>query len=166
MKREGSKPFHRRAVVLGLGPVAALAVAGGIAYAAIPDAGTPTYHACMLKNVGTIRIVDPSLPTSSLLQHCTSLETAITFSQQGTKGDPGTPGLPGANGAPGTPGSPGAAGAAGAAGQSVTEANASPADCANGGVALTAANGTRFVCNGRDGKDGTDGQNGAGLSKL
>ena len=151
---------------------ATLAVAGGIAYAAIPDAGTSTYHACLLKNVGTIRIIDPALPASSLLQHCTTLETAITFNQQGAKGDAGTPGLPGVNGAPGLPG---AAGAAGAAGQSVTEANATPADCANGGVALTAANGTSFVCNGKDGKDGkdgadgapgTNGTNGSGLAKI
>ena len=65
MKRGGWKPLRRRAVVLGIGAVGALAVAGGIAYAAIPDTGTSTYHACMLKNVGTIRIVDPSLPASS-----------------------------------------------------------------------------------------------------
>jgi hypothetical protein len=82
-----------------------LAVAGGVAYAAIPDTGTSTYHACMLKNVGTIRIIDPSLPTSSLLQHCNAnLETQITFNQNGPKGDAGPPGAVGPPGPQGAPG--------------------------------------------------------------
>src|SRR3977135_3180343 len=87
-----------------LSAAATLAVAGGIAYAAIPDAGTSTYHACMLKNVGTIRLIDPSLATNSLLQHCTALETEISFSQKGTKGDAGTPGAAGAAGGQGIQG--------------------------------------------------------------
>ena len=33
----------------------------GIAYATIPGAGA-VYTACMLKNVGTVRLIDPSLP--------------------------------------------------------------------------------------------------------
>ena len=106
-----------------LSSLATLAVAGGIAYAAIPDAGTSTYHACMLKNVGTIRLIDPSLPTSSLLQHCTSLETAITFDQKGAKGEQGIQGIQGVQGptgpagAPSTvPGPPGQAGQPGSPG--------------------------------------------------
>lgn len=82
----------------------------------------------MLKNVGTLRLIDPSLPASSLLQHCTSLETELTFSQKGVKGDPGTqgpqglqglqrlPGTPGAKGDKGDKGDPGADGAPGAQG--------------------------------------------------
>jgi len=151
-----------------LSTVATLAVAGGVAYAAIPDSpASPVYHACMLKNIGTIRLIDPSLPTSSFMQHCTSLEAAITFDQKGAKGDPGGQGLPGNPGSPGTPGAASTVpGPPGQPGQSVTEANAGPPDCANGGVALTAANGTGFVCNGKDGTNGTNGQNGTGLSKL
>ena len=82
---------HSRRVVLIAG--ALLAFAGGIAYATIPD-GSGVYTACMLKNVGTIRLIDPSLPASNLISHCTSLESKITFDQQGR------PGPIGANGAP------------------------------------------------------------------
>ena len=73
--------------------VAGLATAGGVAYATIPDSGG-VYTACMLTKVGTIRLIDPSLGSSSLLGHCTALETQISWNQQGQKGDPGVPGLP------------------------------------------------------------------------
>ena len=78
---------HRR---LALAAIAIFAVAGGVAYAAIPDAGTGVYHACMLKNVGTIRIIDPER------QRCSSsLEVEITFNKQGPTGNPGPTGPPG-----------------------------------------------------------------------
>src|SRR5262245_30813 len=51
-------------------------------YAAIPD-GNKTYTACVLKSVGTIRLIDPSLPASNLMSHCTPLETQITWNEQG-----------------------------------------------------------------------------------
>ncbi len=57
-------------------------VAGGVAYASIPD-GTGVYSACMLKSTGTIRMIDPSLPGRSLRSHCTRLETEITWNQTG-----------------------------------------------------------------------------------
>src|SRR5450755_2665540 len=98
---------HSRRVVLIAG--ALLAFAGGIAYATIPD-GSGVYTACMLKNVGTIRLIDPSLPASNLISHCTSLESKITFDQQGR------PGPIGANGAAGPAGPAGLAGPAGPAG--------------------------------------------------
>ena len=66
---------HRR---LALAAIAIFAVAGGVAYAAIPDAGTGVYHACMLKNVGTIRIIDAERQRCS-----TALEVEITFNKQG-----------------------------------------------------------------------------------
>jgi hypothetical protein len=53
---------------------AALLSAAGIAYAVIPD-GSGQYTACMLKATGTIRMIDKSASPSSLLSHCTSLET-------------------------------------------------------------------------------------------
>jgi Phage Tail Collar Domain/Collagen triple helix repeat (20 copies) len=92
---------HSRRVVLIAG--ALLAFAGGIAYATIPD-GSGVYTACMLKNVGTIRLIDPSLPASNLISHCTSLESKITFDQQGP------PGPIGANGPAGSAGPAGPAG--------------------------------------------------------
>lgn len=115
--------------------VAIFALAGGIAYATIPDGGG-TYTACVLKNVGTIRLIDPSAPSTSLLSHCTALETQVTWNQQGQRG---------------------AAGANGADGVSPTVTQLPPTDshCAAGGAAITDASGsTAYVCSGRDGKDG------------
>jgi len=79
--------------------VATLA-AGGVAYAVIPD-DARVFHACMLNGVGTIRLIDPSLPSANLISRCTSRETRIQWNQQGP---PGLPGQPGADGAPGVDG--------------------------------------------------------------
>jgi hypothetical protein len=58
-----------------------LGVAGGIAYASIPDSGTGTYHACVQKSTGAIRVIDPET------QHCNAnSETEITFDQTGPSG--------------------------------------------------------------------------------
>ena len=95
-----------------------------MAYASIPDS-TGVYTACRLKSVGTIRLIDPSLPTSNVQSHCTSLETRLTFNAQGQpglpgpkgeKGDPGVAGSPGEKGDPGVAGSPGVKGDPGVAG--------------------------------------------------
>src|SRR3954452_22519821 len=83
--------FGRRGARITILAVVLFALAGGIAYATIPDSGG-VYTACMLKNVGTIRLIDPSLPSSNLLSHCTSLETQITWNQRGQRGDSGAPG--------------------------------------------------------------------------
>src|SRR6478672_4241623 len=82
--------------VLLAGVVAALLVVG-VGYAAIPDVNS-VYTACMLKSVGTLRLIDPSLPPTNLMSHCSSLETQITWNQKGQAG------LPGAAGAAGPPG--------------------------------------------------------------
>jgi len=95
-------------------------------------------NACMLKNVGTIRLIDPSLPASNPLSHCSSLETPVSWNQQGQ------PGTPGQDGAPGRDGSSVVMGDAGA-------------NCANGGVSLTVGSDTRYVCNGANGQDGQNG---------
>ncbi|HEY7396813.1 MAG TPA: hypothetical protein VH538_00810 [Gaiellaceae bacterium] len=87
---------RRGLALLGVA-AASLAVAGGIAYATIPDSGN-TDHACMLNNVGTIRIIDSALPSNSLLQHCTKIESEITFDQQGPRGLQGAKGVPGPQG--------------------------------------------------------------------
>lgn len=121
--------------------VVLVALVGGIAYAAIPDA-TGTYHACLLKGTGTIRIIDPDA------QRCNAAnETEITF---GARGPQGLPGLPGTNGSPG---------AAGANGISPTVAQIGPGtNCATGGVAITGAGGTTaYACNGANGAAGQDG---------
>src|SRR3954463_6022917 len=123
---------------LATAAIAVAALAGaGIAYATIPGAGA-VYTACMLKNVGTVRLIDPALPAANLMSHCTSLETQMTWNQQGQQGTPGTPGTPGA---------------AGQNGESVVMGDAG-ANCANGGVSLTVGSETRYVCNGTNGQNG------------
>jgi hypothetical protein len=82
------------------------AAAAGIAYAAIPDSDG-VYTGCMLNKVGTVRLIDPSLPASNLMSHCTNVETKFTFNQQGQQGAPGLPGAPGKDGAPGADGKDG-----------------------------------------------------------
>src|SRR3954470_9633858 len=105
------KQVSRKAVVLVGVPAAGLAAAG-IAYATIPDS-SKIYTACMLKNVGTIRLIDPSLPSSNLMSRCTSAETKITWDENG---QPGPTGAAGATGATGAKGATGAAGPTGSSG--------------------------------------------------
>lgn len=137
---------RRRLAVL---VVAGFAVAGGVAYATIPDSGN-VYTACMLNKVGTIRLIDPSLGNSSLMGHCVALETQISWHQQGQKGDPGVPGKNGTNGTNGV--SP-----------TVAQLAAGDPHCVAGGAAITdAAGSTAYVCGGQNGKDGQDGQSFAG----
>jgi len=77
MKAFGLLRRRRLAVVT----VAIFAVAGGIAYGSIPDAGG-VYHACLAKT-GAIRIIDTDT------DQCKAFETPITFNQKGQPGDPG-----------------------------------------------------------------------------
>ena len=104
----------RRGIVLCIVALGAL-VAGGIAYATIPGGGQ-VYTGCMLKNIGTVRLIDPSLPASNLMSHCTVWEAPISWNQQGQQGAPGPAGAIGAKGDTGATGPAGAAGSAGAAG--------------------------------------------------
>ena len=150
--------------------VVAMAAAAGIAYAAIPGSDG-TYTACMLNKVGTIRLIDPSLPASNLMGHCTSFETKITFNQQGPPGLTGPQGPQGATGQTGATGPQGVAGPqgptgnagpAGADGQSVSTATEpSGANCANGGASFTGVGGTTYACNGAPGPHGATGSPGA-----
>jgi hypothetical protein len=74
---------HRRvAGVVALGLM--LALIGGIAYAAIPDANG-VIHGCYHNVSGNLRVVDPA--TS-----CLPSETAITWNQSGQQGPPGLSG--------------------------------------------------------------------------
>jgi hypothetical protein len=110
-------------VVLVLG----LLAAAGVAYATIPDAGG-VYTACKLNATGTIRLIDPSGPSSSLLSHCTALESQITWNQ---KGQPGAPGKDGSS-------------------PTVAQLPAGDTHCATGGGAsiADAAGDIAYVCNG------------------
>ena len=116
----------RRKGVLALVGVMALLAVAGVAYATIPDGGG-VYTACRLNGVGTIRLIDPSGPSTSLLSHCTKFETEITWNQKGQNG------------------------------VSPTVAQLSPGDshCPAGGAAITDAAGTTaYVCSGQNGQDG------------
>jgi hypothetical protein len=90
-------------------------VVGGIADATIPDS-QGAYTACRLKDVGTIRLIDPSLPASNGQSHCTSVEVQFTFNSKGQPGAPGPVGQKGDKGDPGPAGSKGDKGDTGAAG--------------------------------------------------
>jgi len=139
--------MRRRVAVVVVG-AAALLAAAGIAYATIPD-GNAVYTACMLKNVGTIRLIDPSGPSGSLLSHCTAIETQIQWNEKGQKGDVGPAGAPGANGVSPT----------------VAQLPAGDSHCQTGGAAITDANGsTAYVCNGQDGRPGQNGKDGKDFS--
>jgi hypothetical protein len=118
--------IQRRSVrLIAFGSVAVLVLAG-VAYATIPGSGN-VYTACMLKNVGTIRLIDPSLPPSNPLGHCTSLEQQVTFNQTGQQGPAGPTGATGATGAIGPGGATGATGATGAAGHDGKDGAQGPA---------------------------------------
>ena len=110
-----------RASLAIAGAACCAALAAGVAYATIPDGGG-NYTACVLKGVGTIRLVDRSLPSSSLMSRCTSLENQLGWNQQGqagppgATGDPGAPGVKGAGGSQGSRGLPGAKGPDGGGG--------------------------------------------------
>jgi len=94
--------------VVGL-TVVLFAAAGGVAYATIPD-GSGVYTACKLNATGTIRLIDTSLGSSSLLGHCTALQTHITWNRQGQQGPTGPEGPQGPKGDVGAVGATGAAG--------------------------------------------------------
>jgi hypothetical protein len=136
------------------------AVAAGVAYATIPDSAG-VFTACMLNRVGTIRLVDPSLPSSNSMSHCTSLETQISFDQQGHQGLQGLQGSPGPQGPAGTAGKDGAPGTDGLKG----------ADGSNGSNGKDGANGAACLSSdpacvgpkgdkGEPGTTGTPGTNG------
>ncbi len=109
------------------------AVAGGIAYATIPDSGN-VYTGCMLKNIGTVRLIDPSLPASNLMSHCTAFETKITWNQQGQAGAPGPKGDTGPAGADGAQGPKGDTGATGPQGPQGERGPAGPNTVYSGSV--------------------------------
>jgi hypothetical protein len=154
----------KRLLTAAAGALVAVGIAGGVAYATIPGPGN-VYSACLLKGVGTIRLIDKSLPSTNLMSRCTDKETEISWNQAGqagpagpagAKGEPGAPGKDGANGTNGTNGT------IGEDGVSVTTASEpAGANCAGGGVQLSAVNGVTYVCNGKDGVDGEDGAEGA-----
>jgi hypothetical protein len=115
MRSHWTRVVGRRLGRLTVVTVVLLAAAAGIAYATIPDSNN-VYNACELKGVGTVRLIDASLPPGSLLSHCTKWETPISWNQQGVKGDTGLQGPQGVKGDTGPQGPQGVKGDAGADG--------------------------------------------------
>jgi len=96
MKRAlGCRMFR---VLLAAG--ALLALAGGIAYAKIPDSGG-VIHTCYSQSLGTWRPIDTE---TNPPQRCKSSETQLDFNQKGPKGDTGPIGPAGRAGADGNDG--------------------------------------------------------------
>ena len=102
MRGRVSRVVARRTVRIALLSTVMLAVAGGIAYATIPDSGG-VYNACLLKATGTIRLIDTSLPSHDFRSHCTAFEEPISWN---AKGQPGVQGPPGPQGLKGDKGDP------------------------------------------------------------
>ncbi len=137
------KHYPRKIVVP---TVAAVAVTGAIAVAAIPSA-SGTINACYATgglNKGNVRIVDEGVA-------CRSGELAISWNQKGQKGDTGAAGAAGGKGDKGDTGAAGAAGAVGAAGAAGAKgdkgdagaAGANGQDGAAGAVGAPGAKGER-----------------------
>ena len=137
--------FGLRSRRIALASLAVFALAGGIAYAAIPDAGTGVFHGCIMKGSGMLRIIDPEL------QQCnTAHETPITFGAKGDQGIQGIQGIQGLRGPAGANGANGSNGSNGSDGVSPTVTQLLPGDsnCPAGGAAITGAAGaTAYVCN-------------------
>ena len=93
-------------VVLAI--VAAAALAGGVAYATIPNSDG-VIDGCYLKATGSLRVIDPSKA-----HRCLSVEKAIHWNQTGPQGPTGLQGPAGASGPQGATGPQGPAGAPGA----------------------------------------------------
>jgi hypothetical protein len=109
------KRLGRRSPLLLGGIACCAALATGVAYATIPG-GSGDYTACVLQNVGTIRLIDASLPPQDLRSHCTQLEQQIGWSSAGRVGPTGPAGALGARGQAGPQGLGGQAGGRGATG--------------------------------------------------
>ena len=98
-----------KARVVALVAGAALLLAGGVAYATIPDSGG-VIHGCYAKN-GSLRVVDTAAGEA-----CSSKETALTWNQTGPQGPPGPQGAEGPQGPAGPSGPAGPQGRLGPTG--------------------------------------------------
>lgn len=146
----------RNLIAAAIGAMVVAAVAGGVAWATIPDAGG-IIHTCYSQATGTWRPID--YPTAK----CKSGETQLDFNQKGVKGDTGPQGPAGTSGPPGKDGTNGADGKNGKDGITVTSAalGQGDANCPDGGSRFTAVNGDTYACNGPPGVAGDQGIQGS-----
>jgi hypothetical protein len=97
-----------RVFFLAAAAVAVAAVAGGVAWASIPDAAG-VIHGCYQKNVGNLRVVDNPAD-------CRASELSISWKQKGDRGPTGSAGPSGPQGQQGKPGDTGPRGPTGKTG--------------------------------------------------
>lgn len=117
---------RRDIVAAAAGAVVATVLAGSVAWAAIPGDGG-VYTACMLKGVGTVRLIDKSLPPGNLMSHCKpALEVEVSWNRTGQEGPQGIQGVPGPKGDKGDQGDPGQNGADGADGATGPQGDQGP----------------------------------------
>jgi hypothetical protein len=109
----GTRRLGRRTFLLTVAGALALAVAGGVAYATIPDANG-VVHICVAAN-GGVRAIDSGTAKKSD-QACKSNEQVVDVNQKGQPGPIGAQGPKGDTGATGATGATGPAGPAGATG--------------------------------------------------
>lgn len=98
---------RRRSPAAAAVALATAVMAGGVAWATIPDQGG-VIHGCYQKNNGQLRVVD-----SGAGPGCTPAETALQWNQTGPQGPQGPPGPQGASGPQGIAGPTGPTGPAG-----------------------------------------------------
>jgi hypothetical protein len=109
------------------GATATIFAAAGVAYAAIPGSNG-LINGCYEKRTGILRVIDADAGKT-----CLSIETPISWNQQGPvgppgpKGDKGDPGPPGPEGAKGDPGPQGEQGEPGPQGLEGSPGPAGPA---------------------------------------
>jgi hypothetical protein len=131
---------RRDLIAAAAGALAATALAGGVAWAAIPGSDG-TIQGCYGKIGGILRVIDPSKG-----EKCFGGEVPISWNQKGAKGDPGVKGDTGAKGTQGIQGPAGVNGTNGA-------------DGAKGANGIDGAQGLKGDT-GAAGADGTNGTNG------
>lgn len=108
MAGSGAKIGKLRAAKAGAVGVLILLACAGLSVAATRDSSSVTYHGCVHRTTGLLRVIDPSQGES-----CRPNERAISFNETGPAGPPGLPGLKGDTGAPGPQGVKGDTGATG-----------------------------------------------------
>ena len=128
---------------VAIAAVALFAIAGGLAYAATPDAAG-VIHGCYRTSnddqKGQLRAVESAAS-------CRTNELPIEWNVAGARGAQGPAGEDGADGTSPT----------------VAQVDPGTGGCANGGAAITdSAGATAYVCNGLNGQDGADGDSFAG----
>jgi hypothetical protein len=108
MAGSGANIGKLRAAKAGAVGVLILLACAGLSVAATRDSSSVTYHGCVHRTTGLLRVIDPSQGES-----CRPNERAISFNETGPAGPPGLPGPKGDTGAPGPQGVTGDTGATG-----------------------------------------------------